>query len=74
MIHAFLGYNCWSSKIVEIEGLEFNPLEDGFFSARYRTLIRLTFKVLTYFPTFLIDILLVEVIIFFPFRIEPHII
>jgi hypothetical protein len=44
LINSFLGYNCWSSKIVEIEGVEFNQLEDGFYSSRFRTTIRLTFK------------------------------
>jgi RNA recognition motif-containing protein len=44
LINNFLGYNCWSSKIVEIEGVEFSQLEDGFYSSRFRTTIRLTFK------------------------------
>jgi RNA recognition motif-containing protein len=44
LINNFLGYNCWSSKIVELEGVEFSQLEDGFYSSRFRTTVRLTFK------------------------------
>jgi hypothetical protein len=45
LVHHFLGYNSWSSQIVEIAGLEFNQLEDGFYMSRFKCVVKLTFKV-----------------------------